>query len=84
MGSGHFGATGFQNTNRETAFLYAFFLTVLGMGGAELAPAAVAPAAKKSLSAVAAPGRETMAGSALRAQATRRSSLLAPQPRDLV
>jgi oligopeptidase B len=84
MGSGHFGATGFQNTNRETAFLYAFFLTELGMGGAAVAPAAVAPAAKKSLSAVAAPGRETMAGSALRAQATRRSSLLAPQPRDLV
>ena len=41
MGSGHFGATGFQNTNRETAFLYAFFLTALGMGEASLAtPAA--------------------------------------------
>ena len=41
MGSGHFGATGFQNTNRETAFIYAFFLTALGMGEASLAtPAA--------------------------------------------
>src|SRR5688500_18318750 len=27
MGSGHFGATGFQDSNREAAFLYAFFLT---------------------------------------------------------
>jgi oligopeptidase B len=45
MGAGHFGVTGFENTNRETAFLYAFFLTVLGIEGGEAAPAAATPAA---------------------------------------
>ena len=44
MGSGHFGATGFQDTNRETAFLYAFYLTMLGMEG-QTATAAAAPSA---------------------------------------
>jgi oligopeptidase B len=45
MGSGHFGATGFQNTNRETAFIYAFFLMALGMEGVRPATAAATPSA---------------------------------------
>jgi oligopeptidase B len=45
MGSGHFGATGFQNTNRETAFTYAFYLMALGMEGVQPAVVAATPAA---------------------------------------
>jgi oligopeptidase B len=45
MGSGHFGATGFQNTNRQTAFIYAFFLMALGMEGVQAAPVAATPEA---------------------------------------
>jgi hypothetical protein len=33
MGSGHFGASGFQDANQQTAFLYAFILMALGMAG---------------------------------------------------
>ena len=51
MGSGHFGATGFQDANRQTAFVYAFFLTALGMEGVAPTSAAAAPRATK-LSAV--------------------------------
>jgi oligopeptidase B len=42
MGSGHFGATGFQDSNREAAFLYAFFLTALGMEETVMVPPALA------------------------------------------
>jgi oligopeptidase B len=54
MGSGHFGPTGFQDTNRETAFLYAFILMALGMtkvDGAETAAAEVPQAAKRASAA---------------------------------
>jgi oligopeptidase B len=48
MGAGHFGATGFENSNREAAFLYAFFLTALGMEGTVLdAPALAVPRATR-------------------------------------
>lgn len=82
MGSGHFGASGFQDFNRQTAFLYAFFLTALGMAGVQPAgvPAAAAPRVAKRPVATApqpatravpslagAPGRRTPSRSARRA-----------------
>jgi oligopeptidase B len=62
MGSGHFGATGFQDTNRQTAFVYAFFLTALGIEDVPPRSAAAAPRATK-LSAVVEVGKVTANGS---------------------
>jgi oligopeptidase B len=83
MGSGHFGASGFQDSNRQTAFIYAFYLTVLGMEGAQAARA-VAPVAAK-LSSEAGVGQGAQAASTVSgATAMRRSARAAPRPRDLV
>ena len=69
MGSGHFGATGFENSNREVAFLYAFYLTALGMEGGQLATI---------------PARKATASSPARATASRSTSRLAVDTVDLL
>jgi oligopeptidase B len=84
MGSGHFGATGFQDVNRQNAFIYAFYLTALGMEGVLPASAATAPQATK-LAAVPNVERMSKDGSARPgALATRRTLRVASEPHDLL
>jgi hypothetical protein len=79
MGSGHFGVSGFYDAQRETAFLYAFFLMALGMEGLAAGSAATPMAARRSDAAGARaavrpvralkgePGRHTMSRTGWRA-----------------
>jgi oligopeptidase B len=78
MGAGHFGVSGFYDVQRETAFLYAFFLMALGLEEVQPAtsPATATPSAAKRPEVAArqpAPAVSLRAGSIGRRASARRA-----------
>jgi oligopeptidase B len=83
MGSGHFGASGFQDSNQQTAELYAFMLMALGLEDAEPAvQAARAPKAARRADTPALQRSAPVASSLAARPVGRGSSRAAPRVRD--